>query len=616
MAKNIEPKLRKIKSYLQLEGKSFIIPEYQRAYSWRIENCDKLWQDILNFMEGDSKDNYFFGTIIVNCQDNDEKLYLIDGQQRTTSFLLLLKALLLTINGHIVDLIPNKNGDAEQLFNALSERRKTIMSILYGIDKDYVLSNPKCDKIDNEYIVLENHSINERDAYKEELNKIIKSDSYETAENNVIKIPYARKDNKYTNYFRNFKYFYENCKNLSQAKLNDFAKNLLESCEVIEIRSWQVEQAITMFNSLNSDGLPLYDSDIISAKLYAMAEKKNEGATFTEKWKQLLDTINNLSINNIGSIDSILMQKMYYERAARKEITNDKGSINVTTPGLRRYYTEKIESKNFNEPIVLCNDLIKLAEIWEKIYDYSIIRVLLKFNENSKLFLASYLHRFSVDDVDETKIYKVAECLLRLFALLEIVDIGYSSNRFKTFLFGEELKLVDKNITESEIENDFNNHIAQYWDNDSIDELIKSYNGNALIYLNEFLYAKESGMDFTLGSKYDIEHIMPYSGMNHVEIQKDAGISSTEEFKAFVNKIGNKILLEEKINRAIGNEWFRTKVSTKVGNRTGYMDSKYPLAHALVEKYKNEYKPYWTKDDILKATDEASKRITQFILGH
>jgi len=72
MAKNIEPKLRKIKSYLQLEGKSFIIPEYQRAYSWRIENCDKLWQDILNFMEGDSKDNYFFGTIIVNCQDNDE----------------------------------------------------------------------------------------------------------------------------------------------------------------------------------------------------------------------------------------------------------------------------------------------------------------------------------------------------------------------------------------------------------------------------------------------------------------------------------------------------------------------------------------------------------------
>ena len=91
MAKNIEPKLRKIGDYLKLEDDTvFTIPEYQRAYSWGIDNCDKLWQDITDFVDSDSKDRYFFGTIIVNCQDDDTKFVLIDGQQRTTTFLLLL----------------------------------------------------------------------------------------------------------------------------------------------------------------------------------------------------------------------------------------------------------------------------------------------------------------------------------------------------------------------------------------------------------------------------------------------------------------------------------------------------------------------------------------------
>lgn len=86
MAKNIEPKLKKIGDYLKLEEDTvFTIPEYQRAYSWGIDNCDKLWQDINDFVESESKDRYFFGTIIINCQDNDTKYGLIDGHQRTTS---------------------------------------------------------------------------------------------------------------------------------------------------------------------------------------------------------------------------------------------------------------------------------------------------------------------------------------------------------------------------------------------------------------------------------------------------------------------------------------------------------------------------------------------------
>ena len=581
MAKNIEPKLKKIGDYLKLEEDTvFTIPEYQRAYSWGIENCDKLWQDINNYVESESKDRYFFGTIIINCQDNDTKYGLIDGQQRTTTFLLLLKALLIRINVAIIRTAGDE--DSASLCRGLQERRRRIMGILYKAESEDISDKPDATKdaqICCREIILENFSINEK--YKDELKTILQATDYDSAEARVSKIKYKQKDNRYTNFFRNFKFFYEKIRDLSDSQLNTIAKSITDSCEVIEIKSWQVEQAITMFNSLNSDGLPLYDSDIISAKLYAEAEKKGLGKEFGDLWKTLNDHIDELGITHLADINSILMQYMYYIRTIKKETVSETGAINVTTPGLRRYFTE-VNKGPLTDPIGMCSDMIRLAEIWEKFSDSSLMKVLLKFNENSKLFLASYFFRFNVDEIKDEDVEPVLACLLRLFSLLELLDVGYSSKYFKTFLFGEETKFVNKTISLDQIIQDFDKHIRSNWDPEDVRKALHDYNGNALVYLNEYLFAKDHGITFELGTKYDIEHIMPYSGGNLQEIRKDAGIDNEDEFRDIVNKLGNKILLEEKINRAIGNEWFRTKVSTKLENKTGYIDSKYPLARALV----------------------------------
>ena len=273
MAKGIEPKLRKIGAYLELEEDTiFTIPEYQRPYSWSVNNCDKLWQDITDFMNSDNKDRYFFGTIIINCQNDDTLFGLIDGQQRTTTFLLLMKALLVRINVAIGT--TSQDVDSESLCRGLKERRRKIMGILYKAETEEIPDRPDIviDRtICNSKPIIENYSINE--LYKTELQTILEAVDYAEAESKVIKIPRKQKDNKYTNFFRNFKFFYDRAKELSDSELNNFAKTLLDSCEVIEIKSWQVEQAITMFNSLNSDGLPLYDSDIISAKLCTLSER-------------------------------------------------------------------------------------------------------------------------------------------------------------------------------------------------------------------------------------------------------------------------------------------------------------------------------------------------------
>lgn len=117
MAKEIEPKLQTIGAYLK-KTEVFRIPEYQRAYSWNVSNCDKLWQDIEAYIAQDAEDPYFFGTIIIDCS-TENYLNLIDGQQRTTTFLLLLKAMHL----RIIEVLNTmaKTEEAEWLRESLQE---------------------------------------------------------------------------------------------------------------------------------------------------------------------------------------------------------------------------------------------------------------------------------------------------------------------------------------------------------------------------------------------------------------------------------------------------------------------------------------------------------------
>ena len=612
MAKSIEPKLRRIGDYLKLEENTvFVIPEYQRAYSWRLENCDKLWQDILDFVDAGNKDRYFFGTIIINCQDNDSKLGLIDGQQRTTTFLLLLKALLVRINTALS--AATYDSDSASLLRGLQERRRRIMGILYRAEPEDISDRPDQEKdavLCQNGMVLENKSINER--YKTELLYIIQSTSFKEAEAKVIKIKYKQKDNRYSNYFRNYKFFYGKSAELSESQLNTVARTITDNCEVIEIKSWDVEQAIKMFNSLNSDGLPLYDSDIISAQLYAEAERLGKQSEYSDLWIRLNEQISELSSGNIADVNSILMQYMYYLRAVNNETVSEKGAVNVTTPGLRRYFIEE-RREHIRRPIQMCNDMLHLTAIWKKVSEYTLVQLLLKFNENSKLFLASYFYRLDEAEICEQNLIIIFECLLRLFTVLELVDSGYSSKYFKTFLFWVQVKLLDQTITPEEIKRDFDTHIRSNWDKNKLEEALQDYSGNLLVYLNEYLFARENDQTLKFGQKYDVEHIMPYSGTNLSVIRNDAGIDSVEEFNSVVNKLGNKIVLEERINRSIGNEWFRTKVSTSLGNKTGYVDSTFPFARFLVQKYRAIRKPFWTKEDIISATTESARRITRFI---
>ena len=180
-------------------------------------------------------------------------------------------------------------------------------------------------------------------------------------------------------------------------------------------------------------------------------------------------------------------------------------------------------------------------------------------------------------------------------------------------MFNENKKLVDKNCTLTEIKKDFDEHISKNWKKEDLNSLLNEYSSQhtALVFLNEYLYAKEKGKDFYLQGSVNIEHIMPDSGKNLDEIRRDAKIKDEDEFNVYKNKLGNRILLEENINKSLSNEWFRSKKSASPTKKLSYKDSKYLIAQALVKYKKNT----WTKKDIDEATKKASDRILNFIFN-
>ena len=64
-------------------------------------------------------------------------------------------------------------------------------------------------------------------------------------------------------------------------------------------------------------------------------------------------------------------------------------------------------------------NLLFIAQTWSKIKDYNIIKLLLRFNENIKLYLMAYLSRYSVE-INEGIVIEFTELILRLFTVLEL----------------------------------------------------------------------------------------------------------------------------------------------------------------------------------------------------
>lgn len=98
--------------------KQFVIPIYQRTYSWQLTQCDQLLKDILRISKDDQQQGHFLGSIVYFQEDihtisDVPKLLVIDGQQRLTTVSILIMALAHFLKKNTIEM----DTSANKLFN-------------------------------------------------------------------------------------------------------------------------------------------------------------------------------------------------------------------------------------------------------------------------------------------------------------------------------------------------------------------------------------------------------------------------------------------------------------------------------------------------------------------
>ncbi len=124
--------------FKQTQTNQFVIPIYQRLYSWKKEQCEQLWDDIIKIGGNDKMNGHFIGSILYAGVDDTHSspLLIIDGQQRLTTITLLLTAL----RDHLNDKVKREEIENHYLINSDKDGDKKFRLILSESDKDTLLS--------------------------------------------------------------------------------------------------------------------------------------------------------------------------------------------------------------------------------------------------------------------------------------------------------------------------------------------------------------------------------------------------------------------------------------------------------------------------------------------
>lgn len=306
-----------------MQSRKFVIPEYQRTYQWDKEQCETLWNDIVDFTENSKDENYFLGTIVYAKDGNN--LEVVDGQQRLTSLFLLLRGIYFKL-----DNMCSNNSDEQDDINGLKSQ---IAPCIWDTDEFSGKVKDKTKIHINSLIALSN----ENDIFHKILETGIVDDSFND------------------NYSLNYKFFEERNNAYAQNSplmWKNLCLSILKKCIILPIECEDVDMALTIFSTLNDRGLPLADADIFKAQIYK-ALPVEERKEFTDKWKNLDEITQQASL----TVDEIFR---YYTHVLRAEEQDKSKEI-----GLRKFYMQK-KSQALNDKKIIDN-ITDIAYFWREV---------------------------------------------------------------------------------------------------------------------------------------------------------------------------------------------------------------------------------------------------------
>lgn len=333
-----------IKKFISSSDIVFVIPVYQRNYDWDKENCLQLFSDVKSLVGGYS--SHFMGTICYKMEGR-YKCVIIDGQQRITSIMLFMKAL-----------------------HDVTENDRLRQKI-----RDQFLINP--------------YAGND---LKLKLKPIKKDEDVYTKLINIEKMSpdYFSKEEKNSNIFKNYSLFCEwiiNEKNngIDEADIED----AIERLEIAEIELTDENPQI-IFESLNSTGMNLTNTDLLRNYLLMSMDYKDQEELYHKYWLQ----IENLLGSN--SMEAFLIYYLITYRKSNAVMERGKKAV--------------ISSKNLYHAFKVTFPMIAAGNAKEEITAL--------FNELYRY--ANYYKHFQYDaDTNYRTLNKIDKKLYELFYLLD-----------------------------------------------------------------------------------------------------------------------------------------------------------------------------------------------------
>lgn len=513
----------------------FLIPDYQRPYAWNEEQCKTLWDDIFlfsfpdnNYEAFDDNEEYFLGSIVTYKNENG-KSEVIDGQQRLTTLMLILRAFY------------DKFSNMQDRNSILTRDR--IEKCIWKTDT-FGTADKSTLKIDSEVAT---------DNDKEEFIELLRS--------GIVK------QGSKSQYVLNYQFFQNRINEFLQAFPSFFPylpARILGNCILLPIEAESQDTALRIFSTLNDRGLPLSDADIFKAQFYKYYGTLNKKDEFIVEWKKLEEIASSVFRPITGTpMDELFARYMYFLRA--KE-----GNKSSTTEALRKFY-ERNKYQYLKQPNTI-DDLKALALFWESIADQDSTR----FSDGvlKKLFVLNYApngmwqhitsvyflqHRTKDGMLEDTNFHNFLDRITAFIFAYAITNPGV--NALRTPVYDEMVNIVNgSEATFSKYK--FNAMQARSFIENYAFTNQRSVT-RSMITWYAYTFPEQQLLD--VNEIYHLEHIYPKKRQ-----EMEGGLKSEDNIDA----LGNKVLLESSINIRASDYRFedKTKIYSGEQRRGNYKD--------------------------------------------
>ena len=553
-----------IRQCLDFQDNYYKVPDYQRRYSWGKEQIEDFWYD-LNSIEIDNEE-HFLGSIVVITRQHEtdfNKLELVDGQQRITTIMLLLKTISVFFQ------------------EAAKENEDKIDEI--GRD------------INSKFLHAKNHMAQTRTRL--ELGNLDNWDYENIIEHNNIE------NIENENILNTYNFFHDKIQKLNIQEVLDIYKKLLNQMIIVLIESKNEKSAFRLFETLNDRGLELSAIDLMKNYLLKVVSHSEhiDSNAIKGKWESILTNIQSIN-RKVRFFRHYIMafepdtnqkitQKKVYDRF-KEIIDTDLKNIHCSI----EEYIEDIELKSEQYRDICSADISSFSNQKNAIINDHLKSLNSIGASPSRTLLIKAFYELK----DANEIIKLLE-LLEIFSIRRIIG-QYSTGELDTIYNKLALEAFKKDSPVDFIGQYFEDNVPG--DSEFIDNFRnRNFRSNDQtkyildkIERDHFMVSGQ-GKAIKDRSEVHLEHIAPTAAFTAKKYSEWATYFNMNEddFDDFKTRIGNITLFETTLNISASDKPFQQK-------KNKYLDSDFYMTRQLANNYNT-----WKKEDILHRTKELAQ---------